>query len=160
MLIYELRTRETPYGDTAENRDIAKLIIAGNRPALPAIDPYFHLYQACTAPQAVDRPSMKDVAIRLDELSRMIPGIELKKYLIQKFRIEPKRPQTTPGDVGTIANLRRTASFLPKAMYQVWALWLRGLCIDLTSKKAQEHLKRAVESGDWPAMISHRELIS
>jgi serine/threonine protein kinase len=161
ILIYELRTREVPYADAKDRRAITNFIVGGRtKPVLAATDPYFQLYQACTSFIPSDRPSMKEVVIRLDELSRLIPGIELKKYLVQKFRIYPKRPPPILGDVGTVANLKRAAEFLPKAMYQAWELrYKHDLGEELSYATVREYLKKAAESEDQLAIVSYRELV-
>jgi serine/threonine protein kinase len=160
MLIYELRTCQVPYYGTAERRRIAGLILDGYKPVLPADDPYFELYQACAAYRQDDRPSMIDVSVHLDQISRTIPGIDIEKYIEYRDRImsfaETPWPVT---DIGTVGNLMRAADFNPRAMFQVACLYLRGAGVEQSDEKAAEYFRRGTDLNDPNSIEAYKEMV-
>jgi len=80
VILWELLTRETFFSDISFNYVIAEKVMAGKRPPIPDCPPnYRSLIEMCWAQNPKERPTFKDIKIRLGDQKKQIS----KSFLVQ-----------------------------------------------------------------------------
>jgi serine/threonine protein kinase len=160
MLVYEMRTRQTPWSQLVERRRITACILDGFRPQMPADDPFATVYLACTAFRPEDRPAMLDVGVALDEIAQVTPGVD--RALYEEYRDRILAFNQNPGsfeEAGSVERLIGAAQFSCRAMFQVAWLYLGGNGVEENRDVAVGYFQKAAALGFQSAAEAYTELL-
>ncbi|OHT07473.1 hypothetical protein TRFO_24291 [Tritrichomonas foetus] len=154
MMMYEVLNLNIPFAGLPESQ-IAKNIMNGNIPRLDESSPYYDLFIQCTQVSFQQRPVMLDVARYLNDLSRVIPGIDIKTFDSYRDRITYYDQSPYPiYEHGTLENIQRAAAFSTDAMHQLGWIYFHGAGVPQDNMKAIEYFSMACELNNEKALES------
>ncbi|OHT07160.1 hypothetical protein TRFO_01284 [Tritrichomonas foetus] len=167
MMVFELSTLSVPFEGMSKTHIIEE-VISGRIPKIdPNKSPYYLLYQQCCSFQPERRPTMWEISNTLNNMSREISGIDLKRF--DKYKDDMtfydndqniKYPFNEACECGTLTHLENAAERNPRAMYQIGWLYYQGICVEKDLNTAAEYFRTAGYLNDHLAMQSFLNMVN